>query len=336
MEERLLNYLITNNDVENFTEHRNRKERFHKELEAVVLDYVSSNTRLTTNKVKALEDMEKVYMEGGQFYFKDTCQTIESISPEGVAKKLYDIVRKVQEQNDILNKIENLLSKVFEDIEFLSMNVTLISLFEKKKEDFMEHEKYEAILSHYKKLPEIMEFLGEKNNVQIESVKECVPLSNEELDRIVDGAENLFNVRKFGQNISISLSPKGRKVQKHIRQRQNKIYSAEEMENFIYINSHYIMKSFCSPLEEIPDRVFAFPLSPQRKRKLSLEYRLIRKEIEIYREVIDAESNFMLWPDDQLAVIDFNDMEDKREDDRRQEFDRVISGTITGYSNIGG
>lgn len=337
MEEKLLNYLSSNIDREYLIEHRNKKERFYKELEENVLNYVSNDMRLTTEKVRALEDMEKVYTEESRFYNRKTCRKIESISPEGVAEKLYHIVSEELDQNLIQKKFVNLLDSVFEDIKFLSMSTALISLFEKKKENFIEQEKYDAVLERYKRLSEIIEFLGEKNNVQMEHLMESIPISREELDRTIDGTENLFNIRKFGQNTSISLAPKGRKVQKHIRQKQKKLYSAEEVENFIYINSHHIMKSFYDPLSEKSDYLFVIPLSPHRKRKLSLEYRLIRKEMEFQKEVIDSGSTFKLWSDEVLPAIDINVIkEDRREyDERRQESDGIISGTFTGYLKVG-
>ena len=331
MGENILYYLFSDIDNEDLNEHKNKKERFYKEYEETVFDYVSNDIRLETNRVKTLENTVKLYMEEGRFYTGDTCQLIESVSPEKTAEKLFDILDEKDKVDKSLlrKKFSGLLKSVFEDIEFLSMTYALQLLFDKKKDTFTENEDYEALLGRYKKLPEIIGFLSERSNVPIEDIEDSLTISKEVLDNTIDSTESLFNVRRFAKDELISLAPKGRKVQEYIKKKQNKVYSTEEVENFIYMNSHHLLQSFYIPLSDVSDNITVIPLSPQRKHKLSFEYRFVRKELEQKKQVIDVENIFDFEIIEKTPVIDIYDIrEDESKYERRKEFNRSFSRVI--------
>jgi len=72
---------------------------------------------------------------------------------------------------------------------------------------------------------------SEKDNISIKELKEDMPVHKDDIISIIDNLNALFNVRSFMQKKMISLSPEGHKLQNHIKNRKEKIYSGEDMEN---------------------------------------------------------------------------------------------------------
>ncbi len=143
------------------------------------------------------------------------------IFSEGLTKK----------ENNTKSCIASLLQDVFSDIMFLSSISMLQSVFEKKEQEFNKQEYYENLLCKYKNLSKIIELLDEKDNISIKELKEDMPVHKDDIISIIDNLNALFNVRSFMQKKMISLSPEGHKLQNHIKNRKEKIYSGEDMEN---------------------------------------------------------------------------------------------------------
>jgi len=179
------------------------------------------------------EELEKLQAEEGVFYKQDTCGVVESVTPDKIAEKILQIFSEglTKKENNTKSCIASLLQDVFSDIMFLSSISMLQSVFEKKEQEFNKQEYYENLLCKYKNISKIIELLDEKDNISIKELKEDMPVHKDDIISIIDNLNALFNVRSFMQKKMISLSPEGHKLQNHIKNRKEKIYSGEDMEN---------------------------------------------------------------------------------------------------------
>lgn len=121
-----------------------------------------------------------------------------------------------------------------------------------------------------------------EDNIPFEQLCKVSAVKEETLNCILN-EKTYFNVRSVGHQKMISLAPEGRKLKKYLKRTEAKRYSQEDVENYIYMNSHRLINMFRRHRGYLPKSVTVIPLSDVRQNSLSFEFKYVCNEISSRR-----------------------------------------------------
>ncbi len=118
---------------------------------------------------------------------------------------------------------------MFSGMAFLGSIGTLQFLFGKKEEELKKQEFYKPLLSEDKDLPELIVYLGRKDDIALKEIENDFSAQKGNIKCLLN-RNDLFNVRCLGQNKTVGLSPEWFRLLKYInkdRQDSSSVYQAD-------------------------------------------------------------------------------------------------------------
>lgn len=191
--------------------------QFYKSCEGIVLDYVSGNLKHGDKRIEKFKRLEDIDIEQGMAFIARDCNVVKVISPYEAASIIQELFGDVTKKEQAIDKTVDLLKNIFSDIAFLSSIGTLQSLFGKKEEELKKQELYKSLLLENKGLSKLVVYLGRKGNTALKEIENDFSVQKESIKHLLN-RDDLFNVRCFGQNKTVSLSPEGFRLFKYINE----------------------------------------------------------------------------------------------------------------------
>lgn len=266
MNRELFDLIFSENGVKKFLEEKKEKKKFYKEYEEAVKKFLEDGA--VTDK---MTEMEAAIVKCCNVYV-DLLSSEELV--EFLLNKISDIFKSVQGDTMYAQ-----INSVIEYGVFLGKISALYSMFCKKEEEIRKNQEYRRSIEQVDGLKKLLNKITE-DNVSFVRLCEISSIDETKLNCILN-KKSYFNVRNIGQQKLVSLAPEGKKLQKYLKLTEEKRYSQEEVEDYIYMNSHRLINMFRHPKEELPRSVTVIPLSDIRQDSLAFEFRFVHHEISL-------------------------------------------------------
>ncbi|MCI8752895.1 MAG: hypothetical protein HFH66_16405 [Lachnospiraceae bacterium] len=254
--------LLNENDQESYLEWKEKSKKIYKEYEEAVKKFLEDGA--DTNKITEMEAEIDKYCNN----------YVDLLDMDELVKFILDILKN----NDKCMQREERINLIIEKTVFLSKIGTLHSMFIKKQEEIRKNQEYRKSIEKIHGLKKLLKGITEDNN-SFDSLCKSFNMNEEKMNGILNHRA-YFNVRIIGQQRFVSLAPEGRKIQKYIKCTEEKRYTQDELENYIYMNSHRLINMFRQPNGYLPRRVTVIPLSDVRQNALSFEFKYVYNEIK--------------------------------------------------------
>lgn len=274
--------------------------------------------RITENILQQITDVARIK--------ENECKSSCEIMEISYSLKEKNFIRELKENmiSSIQEVIENVFPEVMKDVAYLSHMNMIYEIYEKEERLRKEEEEYEKISKEYQKMADISKKLSEKRRMEAEILQKSVDLSKDELIKILDDNQKLFNIRNKKETLQVSLSPIGRKFHNFIENKEEK-YSKETLNYLVYKNCSSIMEAVEKSYEgKIEIQWQANHISTSTERSIQQKYHKLAKKLSEKDDYL-----YMTWQD--MKSIE---MERKmnREKDRyraiQNEWDRNFNGIV--------
>lgn len=103
----------------------------------------------------------------------------------------------------------------------------------------------------------------------------------------------------------VSLAPEGKRLKIYLKRIEEKRYSQEELESYIYMNSHRLINMFRRRRGYLPKSISVIPLSDVRQNCLSFEFKYVYSEILSRR--LNIEQDFLPVDGGKISVYQIRD-----------------------------
>lgn len=250
------------------------------------------NEVISLEKKKKRNNLYNEYEEAVKKFLEDGAMTDKITEMETtIARYCSDCVNLLNTDelvkflsNKLLEKFNSLekydqIDSIIEHMVFLGKISALYAIWIKKQEEIRKTQEYRTSIEQTYGLKELIKGMTE-DNIPFEHLCETFHIEEKQLNRLLN-KKVYFNIRTIGQQKFVSLSPEGRKLQNYLKLSEEKRYSQEEMENYIYINSHRLINMFRQPMDMgyLPKSVTVIPISDVRQKGLSFEFKYVYNEI---------------------------------------------------------
>lgn len=294
-----------------------KKRKLYKEYEEAVKKFLEDGAN--TDKIKDMEAATAKYCND----YVDLLNIDELVN--FLLDKLLNNIK-----NEQMNKQINL---IIDHAVFLGKISTLYTMLIKKQEEIRKNQEYRKNIEQICGLKELLKKIKE-DNIPFEHLCEITHIGEEKLNCILN-RKTYFNVRAFRQQKFVSLTPEGKKLQKYLKHIESKRYSQEEVENYIYMNSHRLINMFRQPNGNLPKSVTVIPLSDARQKGLSFEFKYAYNEISLKQPNIELDfmANINGISLEQLNIRNFDTRTRRNENAepniaKLKEFSRVLGKNI--------
>lgn len=224
-----------------------------------------------------------------------------------ISDKLLANIKSMQEKQ---------VNSIIEHAVYLGKISALYSVTEKKKEELRKDQEYRRSIDQNYDLRDVLLEMVE-DNISFKQLCKNTCIEEKRLHGLLNN-KIFFNIRIIGQQQLVSLAPEGKKLQNYLKRTQEKRYSQEDVENYIYMNSHHLINMFRQPKGNLTQNVTVISLSDIRQKCLSLEFNCAYNEIrQSY-----LERDFSVVINKVIPIneeIEFFDVEAGRKENEKQK-----------------
>lgn len=286
-------------------------EKLYKEYEEAVKKFLENGAN--TDKIEEMTSTISKYCK----------ECIDLLSEDALVEFLSE--KLLNNSNDKSAQWEQKINSVIQGAVFLGKISALHTIFLKKQEEIRKEQEYRRSIQRIDGLEEVIKGIIE-DNIPLERLCEVHPIKEAQLNRILNEKE-YFNVRAVGHQRMISLAPEGKRLRTYLKHRGEKRYSQEELENYIYMNSHRLINMFRRRRDYLPKTVSVIPLSDVRQNCLSFEFKYVYNEISSRR--LSIEQDFLHVAIGKISAYQIRDdfKSDERENSIHQIFDNFNAVT---------
>lgn len=251
-------------------EKQREKKMLYKEYEEAVKKFVEDEVE--TDKIKDLVSATAWYCND----YVNLLNTDDLVKL--MMEKLLCMVEGVQEDH---------ISLIIEHAIFLGKISALYAMYVKKQEEIRKDYEYKRSIEKSRYLKTVLNAVIE-DNVNFNYLCEISHIEERNMNRLLN-ERVYFNVRNIGQEKLVSLTPEGKYLQKYLKRIEAKRYTQEELENYIYMNSHRLINLFRKPKGSLPKNVTVISLSDIQQNHLSFEFYYVYNEISSKQSIIERD-----------------------------------------------